>query len=196
MAHQLLKRLPVRVGLLGLLGLAVGGCAAVEPGARQLLDERTGASWVLAEEPLVLARERRDLAVQARDYLTLLAVEANESGRRRLLLVVHQWSTIDARTRGGLGGVGPLLLVADGRDLLLNPAADSGSRTLTEAARFGRPEDAEVVTTLYPIDADTLRYLATSQTLRAALPQGQPPLPYALWRDGRPALLRLLTAID
>jgi hypothetical protein len=64
---------------------------------RKVLDERSGISLTVVDQPLVLARERRDVAVQARDYLTLVAAQINESGKRELVWVVHQWSTIDSR---------------------------------------------------------------------------------------------------
>jgi hypothetical protein len=173
------------------------GCAPLPQQARSVLDARTGATLIVADQPLVLARERRDLAAQARDYLTLLAAEINEAGRRRLVLVAHQWSTIDVRSRGAPPPAAQaLLVVADGRDLRLTPLEESTSVARDGWNRaLGEPENAEVLTSLYPIDAETLRFLAGSSRISAAFPQSQPPLPYAMWRDGRAAQLRLLEAI-
>ncbi|MEO8016947.1 MAG: hypothetical protein ABI769_03960 [Pseudomonadota bacterium] len=173
--------------------LMLGGCVVPPPGPRVVLDQRTGASMTIVDQPLVLARERRDVAVQARDYITLVAAEINESGRRRLVWVAHQWSTIDARatdfqpTRGAL-----LVLVADGRDLRLLPVADAAAADFAENRALLPPDDANVTTTVYAVDAATLDYVATSSTLSAAFPESRLALPFAVWTDGRPALLRFL----
>ena len=173
-------------------GLA--GCATPVSGPRQVLDTKTGATLVVVDRPLILARERRDVAVQARDYLTLVAAEINFSGRRRLFLVVHEWSTIDSRATSPTRGHPALLLVADGRDLRLEPAADQAAASLAQSRDLLRPEDAIVTTNLYDVDAATLDYVATSKTLVAAYPESFA-LPYHIWREGRPALARFLTTI-
>ena len=173
----------------------LSGCVTPPPGPRQVLDAKTGATLMVVDEPLILARERRDVAVQARDYLTVVAAEINLSGRRRLFLAVHEWSTIDSRaTSPMIRGHPALLLVADGRDLRLETAVDQAATALMGSRDLLRPEDAIVTTTLYDVDAATLDYLATSKTLAAAYPESFA-LPYHIWRDGRPALTRLLTTI-
>lgn len=177
--------------------LVAGSCGCVTPGSgtREVLDSKTGATLLVVDEPLILARERRDVAVQARDYLTLVGAQINVSGRRKLFLAVHEWSTIDSRATEHMShGNSALLLVADGRDLRLEPAADPTDTFLTAGNALLRPEDAFVTTTIYEIDVPTLDYLATSTTLAAAYPDSFA-LPFALWRDGRPALGRLLAAI-
>ena len=172
------------------------GCAPLVREPRQVLDPGTGITLMVADQPLILARDRRDLAAQARDYLTLLAAEINESGRRQLVLVVHQWSTIDARARAAQSLAElPLLIVADGRDLRLVPMNRPALLSANQGAVLGRPEDADVTTTCYPIDVESLHFLATSNRITAVFPQGNPALPYALWRDGRGAQLRLLEAL-
>jgi hypothetical protein len=171
------------------------GCATPGTGTRELLDAKTGATLVVVDEPLILARERRDVAVQARDYLTLVGAEINVSGRRKLFLAVHEWSTIDSRATEHVShGNSALLLVADGRDVRLQPATDPAAASFATGTALWRPEDAFVTTTIYEIDAATLDYLATSTTLAAAYPDSFA-LPFALWRDGRPALRRLLSTI-
>lgn len=177
-------------------GLAGAGCAPLSHEARTTLDPRTGVSISVADQPLVLARERRDLAAQARDYLTLIATEINVAGTRRLLLCVHEWSTIDARARGNPAPLPtPLLVVADGRDLWLSPLSEPPLDALALSRELARPGDADVYTTFYPIEPEALRYLASAEHLSAALPARIPPLPFGLWRDGRAAQLRLLEAI-
>ena len=188
----------IRTTLACLLGFSIllSACAPVTRAARTSLDEGTGASWTVAAEPLVMARERRDLAVQARDYLTLVAAEINVSGNRRLVLVAHQWSTIDVRALGRThGAAAPLLLIADGRDLLLQPEPATWAASQVLPRELKHPDDADVVTAFYPIDGDALRYVATAHRLAGVFPEGFPALPFALWRDGRAAVLELLDAI-
>lgn len=161
-----------------------------------MLDENSGASLTVVDQPLVLARERRDVAVQARDYLTMVAAEINESGRRQLVWVVHQWSTIDARATDVVPLPDtPLLLVADGRDLRLKPIGDSAPRRYVHNPALRAPEDANAVTTLYAVDAATLDFVANSRQLSAQFPESRLTLPFVLWSDGRAALLRFLDQV-
>jgi hypothetical protein len=109
---------------------------------------------------------------------------------------VHQWSTIDARARGSTRNKpSPLLIVADGRELRLDPEPTAAHVADDWRASLGQPEDTDVITAVYPIDAESLRFLATSARVSAVLPQVAPALPYGLWRDGRQSQLRLLEAI-
>jgi hypothetical protein len=166
----------------------------VEP--RTVLDENSGASITVVDQPLVMARERRDVAVQARDYLTFVAAEINESGHRQLVWVVHQWSTIDARAAEfqPLPDT-PLLLVADGRDMRLKPIGDSRALRYVQNPALLAPEDANAVTTAYAVDAATLEFVASSRQLSAALPDSRLALPFGLWRDGRAALQRFVDEV-
>lgn len=179
--------------LLPAAALVFGGCVMPPLEPRVVLDERTGVSLTVADQPLVLARERRDVAVQARDYLTLVVAEINESGKRRLVWVAHQWSTIDARATDFLPTPGAaLLLVADGRDLQLLPVSDAAAADFAQNRALLPPDDAKVTTTVYAVDAATLEFVATSRTLSAVFPESRLALPFALWADGRPAILRFL----
>lgn len=166
------------------------GCAGVPSGPRERMDPRTGTSFTMVETPLIFARERRDVAANARDYLTVVAVESNEAGRRQWLLVVHQWSTIDRRSRETSAASLKLLLVADGRDFAFTPLRPELPAPI-DGKLLLRPEDADVVTTLYPTDVATLEYIAESASLTAAYPESFA-LPFALWRDERDALMQLL----
>jgi hypothetical protein len=174
----------------------LGGCTMPPLAPRTVLDERTGASLTVVDQPLVLARERRDVAVQARDYLTLVAAEINESGHRQLVWVVHQWSTIDARVTDFRPTPGAaLLLVADGRDMRLTPIGDSTALAYAHNPALLAPEDANTITTLYAVDTATLDFVATSSHVSATLPESGLALPFTLWKDGRPAILRFLNQI-
>lgn len=173
--------------------LIAGGCALPPAEPVVVLDERTGASLTVVDQPLIFARARRDIAVQARDYITLVAAEMNVSGDRRLAWVAHQWSTIDARATDFQPTPGDaLLLVADGRDLRLLPMSGRDAADLAQNRALLRPDDANVTTTIYAVDAATLEYAATSLTLSAAFPESRLALPFAVWTDGRRAILRFL----
>lgn len=171
------------------------GCASLPaPQPLTYLDERTGITLTVVDAPLVLARERRDLAANARDYLTLVAVTRNESGRVTPALLVHRWSTIDTRvTPAGTPAADPrLVIVADGRDIrlaTLQPVPrefePSGTHDLWH------PKVSLVDTTVYRVDAATLRYIAESAQVSAFHDVPDDALPFAMWRDGRAALGRL-----
>ena len=174
----------------------LGGCVVPPLEPVSVLDEHSGASITAVDQPLVLARERRDVAVQARDYVTLVAAEINESGRRRLIWVAHQWSTIDARARDFQPSPGaPLLLVADGRDVRLTPINNAVAPAYLQNPVLRSPDDSDVITTVYAVDDATLEFVANSAHVSASFPESRLTLPFTLWSDGRPALLRFVTAI-
>ena len=80
-----------------LLALLAACSSAPVRAPTELLDEQTGATLVVVAEPLVFARARADVAANARDYVTVVAVEANRSGKYAQYLLVHRWSTVDRR---------------------------------------------------------------------------------------------------
>jgi hypothetical protein len=190
--------LSLAIPCLGLaLAALLGGCVMPPLEPRSVLDERSGASLTVVDQPLILARERRDVAVQARDYLTLVAAEINESGRRRLVWALHQWSTIDARAADEKPlPSATLMLIADGRDMRLVPIADSAATAYSRNPALMAPEDANAVTTLYGVDEATLEFVATSRQLSASFPDARLSLPFLLWADGRPALSRFLQELQ
>jgi hypothetical protein len=187
-------RLPPALPALAALAL-LAACASLPPPAPlTYLDERTGITLTVVDEPLVLARERRDLAANARDYLTLVALTRNESGRVTSALLVHRWSTIDTRvtTAGGTATDTRLVIVADGRDIrlaTLEPVPREFEASGTHD--LWRPKVSRVETTAYRVDAATLRYIAQSARVSAFRDVPDDALSFAMWRDGRAALGRL-----
>lgn len=148
----------------------------------------------MVDEPLVFARERRDAAAQARDYLTIVAAQFNEAGERRLVLVVHQWSTIDQRSARSPSG-SMLILVADGRDFHLAPLPGEFFARHAKNRSLRPPDDTDVITTFYATDAAMIGYLGGSAHLTASYSDGFA-LPFSLWRDGRAALLRMAALVS
>jgi len=178
----------------------LSACASLPaPAPLTYLDERTGITLTLVDAPLVLARERRDLAANARDYLTLVAVTRNESGRVTPALLVHRWSTIDTRVAQAATPAGDprLVIVADGRDirpLRLEPVPREF--LASDIHDLWRPSVSQVETTVYRIDAATLRFIARSERISAFRDLAEDALPYGIWRDGRAALGRLADGVD
>ena len=174
---------------------SLAGCVTPPAGPVRSLDPDSGVSLTVVDEPLIFARERRDIAANARDYVTVAAAEFNEAGRRRLVLVTHQWSTIDARAADATPVThSELLIIADGRDLRFVPLPEHMTADFRGNPALAPPEDAHVVTTIYGIDGSTLGYIGTSRILTAAYPDSFA-LPFALWRDGRPAIARFLEGL-
>jgi hypothetical protein len=180
-----------------LLITIAGGCTALPaPAPRQFLDERTGVTLSVVDVPTVLARERRDIAANARDYLTLVAAERDLMGHRQLVLLVHRWSTIDARVGASDDDESTrLTLLADGRDIQLTPVAEQLPREFTQDARLLRPPVDKVTTLAYQTDIATLRYLVSSRQLSASFDAAKATLPYAMWRDGSESLRQFLDSV-
>ena len=111
--------------------LVLGGCASRPPGdARQYLDEVSAATVTVAPGSLVFARERPELAVHARDYITLVPLDVNRAGKHSLYFYVYVWSTIDKRGLPANEAVaGQIELVADGKQIPLT-ASKSTPREL------------------------------------------------------------------
>jgi hypothetical protein len=176
--------------------VALCACAAQRPAAapREVLDERSGVTLFIVERPIVMARSRLDVAANARDYLTLVGIQEDRSGRYSTWLIVHRWSTVDPRIAADHGvGAARLRIIADDREVLLSPA-DPAPPLLARGDLLFGPRAARVVSFAYPIDVPTLRYLAGAQSLTANYPEDGLPIAYGLWQDGRGALRALAAA--
>ena len=170
------------------------GCASVPLEPREHLDPGTGVTLTVVDQEFVFARSRKDVAANARDYVTLVPVARNESGRIGLHLIAHRWSTVDARISPRVDASRHrLVIVADGRDVRLTPIEALSKDFLGAAVR--RPPVNDVQTLGYPIDHATLRYLASSEFLSVSFELAEDALPYTLWTDGRPALRRWLQVV-
>ncbi len=146
-------------------------CCAVRAPAADLapseyLDERTGATITVVHEPLVFALERSILAANARDYVSLTAVEVDRSGRIEVYLIGYVWSTIDRRTHGVQADLirKPLELSADGRLVRLVSAAQF-PKDLLDEQRLLAPKASRLERAAYPASRELLRYIAASKHL-------------------------------
>ena len=94
-----------------LLFLLCSGCAHTAPPAdktliSEYLDPQTAMTVRVVAEPFVYGRDVPELAVNARDYLSVGAVELDNMGRHRIFLALVSWSTID---RARIGAPMPAL---------------------------------------------------------------------------------------
>lgn len=172
----------------GLLA-ASGGAGAAQVESR--LDRRTGTTLQITAKAWVLALDQPQLAAHARDYITLHGVQVSNGGERRFYLAVFYWSTVPGRNRHA--GLNPgLRLLADDRELLLKPAAD----TLRGAGISQWPLKApgrDALLVLYPVEPELLRQLghATRVLARPEGESGPPPeIWFEPWRSGRDAFRR------
>jgi hypothetical protein len=158
---------------------------AAEDAVREYVDETTAASITAANEALIFARERTDLAVNARDYLTLVPVEINRSGKRALFWSGYLWSTIDRRNRQPWLAEGDeLVLLADGRPMPLR----SSGKTLRDqgvAEPITAPPARRAIPVLFPATAEEIAYLAGASDVRIELLHSATSESFLLWK-GRP----------
>jgi hypothetical protein len=159
-------------------------------GPRDFLDETHGLTLSIVHAPLVFARPRTDVAVNARDYATLVAVAEDQNGKHDIWLISHRWSTVDPRFGGKLGPrASALQLTADDRELVLNPTSPAPILMENRDELFA-PRGS--LSAAYALDASTLRFIASAQLLSVRYGDDQVPLGYTLWDDQRAAIRALL----
>ena len=161
--------------------------AANDP-VREYVDELTAASVTVTVESLVFARERTDLAVNARDYVTLAPLEINRTGKREYFWSGYLWSTIDRRDRQPLLAKGDeLILLADGRPIYLR----SDGTTVRDHG-IGQPPTPAPTRTAEPVlfatDPEAISYVAHATELHIELIHAGSSDNLSLWK-GKPAKL-------
>lgn len=162
--------------------LLVGGCAA-DPAAdvpREYLDETTAATVTVEGPPLVFALERPELAVNARDYLTLIPVDVNRSGVHVQYFFGYAWSTIDKRGVEQGGESLRFELFADGRRIPL--AAVSGSaRDIGLGEPPLAPPAASAVVLVSATSRDVQHFVLNATEVVAIAVRDGVSEPFALW---------------
>ena len=162
---------------------------------RSVLDEQTGSPLVIATQPWTFARDEPQLAVHARDYVGLQAVEINTAGKRSQFLAVFFWSTIDRR--GDYAGETPRIeLAVDDRRIVLSPGAATPRELGISQWPLPLPGKAARLF-VYPADATLIRQIAESRVVTLRLPDDRDgdQEPIATWKDGRAALKDFLAEI-
>jgi hypothetical protein len=185
----------IRVALL--LALALASCT-IQPSHRptasstEIFDEESGSTLLVVSKPLVLARERSDVAAHARDYATLVAVEDDRSGQYTQYLLLYRWSTVDPRMSPPPGAdEGDLRIVADGRTIELKPL-ERPPTSLSQHRALHVPGHGDVVYRAYKVDSAMLHYIAASRELTVRMPREPLDTPFTVWEDGRGALAQFL----
>lgn len=180
------RRLAWPLAVLLTLGTWDGHASDREP--REYLDDETAATVTVVAEPLVFAYARRDLAANARDYVTLAAAAVNRSGKISYVLIGYFWSTVDPRLRqDALPAAQPLVLQADDRRIELT----SRGETPHEAGigvPVHAPPGAAVTPNVYGTELAALRFVTEARSLALVADSNGTQLRYELWDDHRAAL--------
>lgn len=170
----------VRVVLLA--GLLATGCAT-EPssGDREYLDQATAATVTVGGRTLVFARERPELAVNARDYLSLVPVDVNRAGAHSQYFYGYVWATLDKRgLPGEASGTLRFELLADGRRIPLVPVAGSLRKIgLAEPPLPAPARSAQVL--VAPTSREVQEFVSSATELRAVALRDGVPERFDLW---------------
>lgn len=182
----------MRMALIVALAVLSACTAAPKRATHEILDPQTGNTLLVVDKPLVFARERTDVAANARDYATLAAVEVDHSGKYDEYLLLYRWSTVDRRMSAPPDpGAGELRIVAEGRAIDLMPLQQMPVG-LSRQRELHVPRHGDVVAHAYLVDVATLRFIAASRDLSVRMPQEPLDTPFGLWEDGRSSLYRFL----
>jgi hypothetical protein len=173
--------------------LCIAACAS-SGGVQQQLDERTGATLTWMDTPWVFAHERPEIAVNLRDYANLYAVDVNKSGKHRLFVLVHEWSTVDARGQKRIEALSYDLLVDD-RVVHLQPTSQAPQQ-LGIGKSIDLPSGTFVRDAYCPISLEDLRAVTLGRqvSLRAASDIGI--THYETWKEARRELSTFLAALS
>ena len=174
------------------VAVAAGACASPpSDGPRQYLDEKSAATVTVAREALVFARDRPELAVHARDYLTVVPIDVNRMGAHASFFYCYAWSTIDKRTSTAQGdGTPQFEIIADGRRIALVPVnATPVELGLAEPPLRAPSGSARLL--IARTDRETLALVANARELSAAESGNGISERYVLW-SGNPAELLAL----
>ena len=181
-----------RVALALVLALLLRSAVAAD-GIREYIDEVTAASITASAAPLIFAQERTDLAVNARDYITLVPVEINQSGARRGFWSGYIWSTLDRRDQPPVVAAGDeIVLLADNRPIPLHgdgkTPRDHGVGTpITRAPVRGS------VPVIFPATQEEIAYVARAREVHIELIRAGISERFTLWK-GKPARLKPFAA--
>jgi hypothetical protein len=180
------------------IAVALGACASapdsVNPG--EYLDQTTAATVSVVAKPLVFARERPELAVHARDYVTIAAAAVNRGGTIEYYMFAYLWSTLDDRNRNAvLPGPGNLTIEAD--DRRINPRlAGHSSQEAGVGSAVRAPPGHHWTLNVYRTDLATLGFIAEARHLAVVAGSAEEPVTYESWDDQRRALRGLVRRLE
>jgi hypothetical protein len=158
--------------------------------AHQYLDRHSGATITTMGRPFIFARERPSLAVNARDYISLVAIDINRGGQHKLYWYGYAWSTIDHREGNLASQDAPgWLLLADGRPITLQTTGETPQQLGIAHPPLAAPaRDAKLI--MFLADREPLSYVAAATGLSLQRPDGSDV--FSLWRDARGELRAFL----
>ncbi len=184
--------------IFGLAALSACTATGSFPAPREYLDEKTAATVTVVAEPLVFARERRELAAHSQDYVTLTAASVNRSGAIDYFLFAYFWSTLDRRNRPGgsdFQAADAIALAADDRlirpPLMGHSAQEAGVGTAVHA-----PPHHRWALNVYRTDVATLRFLVEARHIAVVTPSPEGPITYEVWDDERRSLRGLVDRLE
>lgn len=164
-----------------LTAILMAGCASEQPaGPREYLDERTAATITVAGESMVFACDRPELGVNARDYVTLTAVDVNTSGRHATHLVGYAWSTLDKRAVPESDS--HYEIIADDRTLPLQPMPDGFRSIGVNEPPIPVPSRSALPLSA-PITRDQLQFLRDTPGAHVVRTRDGVLERFDLWRD-------------
>lgn len=172
----------------------LAGCAAPPAEIRSELDPRTAVTTQYMGEPWVYAREATEIAVHARDYLSVGVVEVNRQGKRSYFLGVVGWSTID---RSGIPNARPPIpsdLTVDGRSATL-VALGHEPKAIGVSLSLFRPPTGYTGETWYALRPDDVRALGAHQPAWIEFVQDDVRHRFDLWRGGPELLAPLVERV-
>ena len=175
--------------------LACAGCVASRATTlRQYQDAKTAATITVGAQMLVFARERPERAVHARDYLSLVPLDINRAGTHRLLVLIYDWLTVEPAPGAGSEPAERYSLVADGREIDLEPDGSS-PRDAGLSSEPVEPPAHHAKAAYVPMTREELAYLVAAGELRAVRTVSGERISYELWRDDRATIETFLAQV-
>jgi hypothetical protein len=180
------------LALIVLTAVVTNGCAGERSRASHRYPDATAAEVTAAGRVLVFARERPELAVNARDYLTVIPVRLQHGDTSDYYLYAYAWSTIDKRSEGpGSHEPTHFDIVADGRRISISvPSASHAGPGLDQVPAHPPADDATLLVT--PLTSETLEIMRDARELQAIADADGSAARYELWDDRRGSLAAFL----
>ena len=191
-------RVPYLPVLIVKIAVVLSACAAARDSVSpsEYLDQTTAATVSVVAKPLVFAHERPDLAVRARDYVTLAGASVNRSGAIEYYIFAYLWSTLDDRDRGGAPlAADNLTIAADDRRISPQLAGHSSQEAGVGSA-IRAPPGHHWTLNVYKTDVATLGFIAEAQHLAVITSAADSPVTYESWDDQRRALRGLVRRLQ
>lgn len=173
---------------------SVGSTAATVPVppptlVSEYLDPQTAMTVRLVAEPYIFGRDVPDLAANARDYVSLGAVELDNMGKHRYFLALVSWSTIDrARSGSALPALPARLAIGNGPSLREWAVTSHEPRQLGAGISVFDPPSGRFGDSWFEVKPADLRALAEHPPASIEVTLEGLRRTFTLWRDGQAAL--------